>query len=91
MAGIDIHHPHRLPPERARAAVQQVADKLVDKFGVECHWRGDLLEFKRPGVEGHIALLPGEVQVTAELGFLFSAMQGPIEAGIRRVLDERFA
>lgn len=91
MAGIDIHHPHQLPPERARHAVQQVADKLVEKFGVDCRWQGDVLEFSRPGVDGCIALLPGEVRVTAELGFLLAAMQGPIESGIRRVLDERFA
>lgn len=91
MPGIDIHHPHQLPPDRAREAVQQVADKLVDKFGVECQWHGDVLEFARPGVDGRIALLPGAVQVTAELGFLLAAMQGPIESGIRRVLDERFA
>ena len=45
----------------------------------------------RHGVDGRIALLPGEVRVTAELGFLMAAMQGPIESGIRRVLDERFA
>lgn len=91
MAGIDIHHPHQLSPERARDAVQQVADKLVEKFSVDCSWQGDVLQFNRPGVDGRIALLPGEVHVTAELGFLLAAMQGPIEAGIRRVLDERFA
>jgi putative polyhydroxyalkanoate system protein len=28
--------------------------------------------------------------VTAKLGFLLSAMKGPIESEIRRVLDERF-
>ena len=90
MAGIDIHHPHRLPPEHARAAVQQVADRLVEKFGVGCSWLGDVLEFKGSGVDGRIALLPGEVRVSATLGFPLSMMQGPIESRIRHVLDERF-
>ena len=87
MSGIDIHHPHPLSMPEARDAVQRVADKLVERFGVECRWREDVLDFQRPGVEGSIALRPGEAHVTARLGFLLSAMQGTIEAEIRRVLE----
>ncbi len=90
MSAIEIHHPHRLPMPRARAVVRQVADKLVDRFGVECRWSDDVLDFSRAGVDGSIALRPGEVHVTARLGFLFAAMQGPIEAEIRRVLATHF-
>lgn len=90
MAGIDIQHPHRLSAAHARAAVQQVADKLVDRFGVDCRWQGDALHFSRAGVDGRIALLPGLVQVQAQLGFLLSAMQAPIESEIRRVLGKHF-
>ena len=50
----------------------------------------DILDFTRSGIDGRIALLPGQVHVTAQLGFLLGAMKGPIEAEIRRVLDERF-
>lgn len=88
MAGIDIQHPHQLSPIDARAAVQQVADKLVERFGVDCQWQEDALHFSRAGVEGRIALLPGLVRVQAELGFLLSAMQAPIESEIRRVLGK---
>ncbi|CAG4972750.1 MAG: polyhydroxyalkanoic acid system family protein [Lysobacter sp.] len=90
MASIDIQHPHTLAPPRARQAVQEIADKLADRFGAECRWDGDILDFTRSGIDGRIALLPGQVHVTAQLGFLLGAMKGPIEAEIRRVLDERF-
>jgi putative polyhydroxyalkanoate system protein len=90
MAGIDIRHSHDLSMEQARQAVQQVADSLVQRFGVECDWHGDTLRFSRPGVDGRIALEPQLLHVTASLGFLLSAMRGPIEAEIRRVLAERF-
>jgi putative polyhydroxyalkanoate system protein len=90
MASIDIQHPHTLAPPRARQAVQEIADKLADRFGAECRWNGDILDFTRSGIDGRIALLPGQVHVTAQLGFLLGAMKGPIEAEIRRVLDERF-
>lgn len=90
MAGIDIHHPHQLPMPEARDAVQWVADKLTERFGMECRWQDDALAFSRAGVDGSIALLPGAVRVNARLGFLFAAMQGPIETEIRRVLGKHF-
>lgn len=91
MPSIDIHHPHTMAPEQAREAVQEIADKLTDRFGVACHWEDDTLHFDRSGIEGRIALQPSQLHVTATLGFLFAAMQGPIEAELRRVLDRRFS
>lgn len=90
MAGIDIRHPHALPLAKARKAVEQVAAKLGDKFGLEHDWDGDTLNFNGSGVDGKIALGPKDLHVTAKLGFLLSAMRGPIEAEIRRVLSEKF-
>lgn len=91
MAHIDIHHPHTLAPEQARRSVQEVADKLTARFGVDCRWDDNTLHFTRSGIEGCIALLPDQLRVTADLGFLFGAMKGPIEAELRRVLSERFS
>lgn len=90
MAHIDIDHPHTLPQPEARQAVEEMAAKLADRFGLACAWDGDTLRFNRSGVDGHIALAPNLVHVSAKLGFLLSAMQGTIEAEIRRVLDEKF-
>lgn len=90
MASIDLRHPHTLPPVHARQRVQEVADLLEQRFGVRSQWEGDILGFSGSGVEGHIALLPGELHFSAQLGFLLAAMQGPIEQEIRRVLGERF-
>lgn len=89
MSDIDIHHPNPLGTDKARRALDQVADTLHERFGVECRWQGDTLAFERSGVHGQIALLPEAVHVTAKLGFLLSAMKGPIEAEIRRVLAEK--
>ena len=90
MAGIDIRHKHSLPMDKARKAVEQVAKKLSERFDVEYDWDGDVLNFARSGVDGRIALQPKQLHVTASLGFLLSALKGPIEAEIRRVLDEKF-
>ncbi|RNF83216.1 polyhydroxyalkanoic acid system family protein [Montanilutibacter psychrotolerans] len=90
MSHINIQHAHSLAPAKARAAVQEVAEKLAERFGMEYGWDGDTLNFARSGVDGHIALLPKQLHVTAKLGFLLGALKGPIESEIRRVLEERF-
>lgn len=90
MPTIDIRHDHSMPPARARKAVQEVADKLSERFGIDYKWAGDTLNFARSGVDGKIDLAPNQLRVTANLGFLMSAFKGPIESEIRRVLQERF-
>ncbi len=90
MARIDIQHPHSKTPAQARKAIESVAKKLSERFDMDYDWDGDTLNFSRSGVEGRIALLTDTLRVTATLGFLLSAMKGPIEAEIRRVLSEKF-
>jgi putative polyhydroxyalkanoate system protein len=90
MSNIDIHHPHSKTPAQARKAVEDVAKKLAERFDMAYEWEGDTLNFTRSGVDGHITVQPEQLHVTAHLGFLLSAMKGPIESEIRRVLDERF-
>ncbi len=90
MASIDIQHPHSKTPAQARKAIEGVAKKLAERFDMEYGWHGDTLTFSRSGVDGKIALLADKLRVTANLGFLLSAMKGPIEAEIRRVLSEKF-
>lgn len=87
---IDIRHAHALPKPQARKAVDEVARKLQERFQVDCSWTGDMLNFSRSGIDGHIALEDGGLHVFAKLGFLAAMFKDPIEAEIRRVLQERF-
>ena len=89
MSHIDIRHAHSLTHKQARKAVEDVALKLADRFGMDHRWEGDVLHFKRSGVDGQVALVPGALLVDARLGMLFAAMKGPIEQEMRRVLVER--
>ena len=91
MSRIDIRHAHAMPVKQARKAVQEVAEKLSERFGMDYDWDGDVLNFNRSGVDGHIALEPNQLHVTAKLGFLLAALKGPIEQEIKRVLSERFS
>ncbi|RBC68301.1 polyhydroxyalkanoic acid synthase, partial [Xanthomonas oryzae pv. oryzae] len=78
-------------PAQARAAIDAAARKLTDRYGIASHWEGDTLRIAGSGVDGAIALLPQQVHVTAELGFLLSAMQPMVESEIRRLLAEKLA
>ncbi len=91
MAGIDIQHKHSLPLGKARKAVEDVARKLPARFDFEYGWDGDDMNFKRPGVDGRIAVGKDDLHVTARLGMLLSAFQGTVESEIRKVLDEKFS
>lgn len=64
--------------------------RLSEKFDITYAWDGDAVDFSRSGLDGRIQLAPDELHLTAKLGFLLSAMKGPIESEVRRVLAERF-
>lgn len=90
MANIDIHHAHDRSMKDARAAVERVAEKISEKFGIRSSWHGNDLDFTGSGVKGRIALAKNDVHFTATLGFLLSAFRGSIEAEIHRYLEREF-
>jgi putative polyhydroxyalkanoate system protein len=57
---------------------------------VACDWEDDVLHFRRSGVEGEIRVTGKQVHVLAQLGFLLSALRGPVEREVNRYLDEEF-
>ncbi len=89
MSNIDIRHDHGNTPSQARQAIEEAARKLSERFDMETRWDGDKLLFSRSGVDGAIELLPQQVHVTAQLGFLLSAMKGMVESEIQRLLAEK--
>jgi len=91
MAAIDIKRTHSLEIAKAKKKIQKVADHIVEKFDVECEWDGNMLNFSRSGVDGHIKVNPKSIHVIADLGFFLSALKGPIETEIERYLDEEFS
>lgn len=91
MAGIDVRRVHNLGMAAARAAAERMAEDLGRKFGLRGAWEGDVLHFERPGVAGSLAITASDLHLTVSLGFLLSAMKGPIERAILEELDSLFA
>lgn len=90
MANIDIHYPHDRSMKDARAAVERVAERISEKFGIRHSWEGNHLDFSGSGAKGGIALGKKEVHVTVSLGFPVSMFRGSIEAEIHRYLEREF-
>ena len=89
MARIDIQHPHTRNAQEARTIVDGITAQLRERYGISGAWDGDAVRLSGAGLQGLVELLPGQVRVSAELGFLLSALRGQVEAEIRRVLVER--
>ncbi|MET0265731.1 MAG: polyhydroxyalkanoic acid system family protein [Duganella sp.] len=79
MADINIVQEHHLAPEQARAAAQQVADKLSEQFELTSRWDGDVLRFERSGVNGTLTLDASQARLQIALGFPISAFAAQIE------------
>jgi putative polyhydroxyalkanoate system protein len=90
MSRIELSRAHALSLADARARVEHVAEKLAERFDVEWAWAGNVLRFSRSGVDGEIAVERDQVQVTAQLGFLLSALKGPIQQEVERYLEREF-
>lgn len=87
MATIDIEHPHSMGKERARQAVEGIADDLRKRLQVEYHWEGNDLLFNRPGATGRIDIGEQKVHVHVDLGLLLSPMKGIVESQIKEYLE----
>ena len=90
MPDIDIRRAHGLGLEGARAAAERMLAHLATRFDLKGEWRGDMLHFERPGVNGSLRVGADDVQLSVALGFLLRAMKGTIESAIVREMDGLF-
>lgn len=91
MADISIVQAHNLTPERARAAAQQVAEKIAREYGLACNWDGDVLRFERSGVTGALTLGERQAAMQINLGFLMGAFAPSIRAKVAEKMQKVFA
>ena len=90
MSTIDIKKPHQLSLADAQKVADDLARDLAEKFSIVYQWEGDVLNFRRTGVDGDITVNEDFVHVKAKLGFLLSYLKPAVEREIDRYLDEHF-
>ena len=91
MSDLHIQRDHHLGLPRAREVARAWARKAEEKFDMECTYEEgetqDTLTFTRAGVTGTLVVDAQQFDMTAKLGFLFTAFKDRIEAEIGGQLD----
>ena len=91
MSDLHIQRDHHLGLPRAREVARAWARKAEEKFDMECTYEEgetqDTLTFTRAGVAGTLVVDAQQFDMTAKLGFLFTAFKDRIEAEISGQLD----
>ena len=90
MSAITIAKKHTLSHKKAKEAAGQVADDLHARFDLEYTWKGDDIEFKRPGLTGALHVGKDAVRLDCELGFMLSLLKPTIEAEVHKQFDKYF-
>lgn len=95
MAEIRIHRTHQLGLAKAREVAWTWAEKLEQKFDMECTVHegedSDTVSFTRSGVDGELTVAADHFEVVAQLGFLMGAFKDTIAAEIDKQFDELLA
>lgn len=87
MSKVSIRRPHQLGLDELRSKVERIAAKLEDKFGVTCHWEGDVAQLRHAEFNGEVRLGDRELCIDATLGFMLSMARGKVESELQRILD----
>jgi len=87
MSVIVVKRSHELSHDQAKAIAEEMVVSLAQEFGVKYHWEEDVVRFKGAGASGHMNLLPKEVELRMELGFLLRPLKSKIEASVIRRLE----
>ena len=91
MSDLHIQRDHHLNLPGAREVARAWARKAEEKFDMECTYEEgdtqDTLSFTRSGVTGTLLVDAQQFDMTAKLGFLFTAFKDRIEAEIGGQLD----
>jgi putative polyhydroxyalkanoate system protein len=90
MAMIAIEKKHKLSHKKARECAEKVADDLNARFDLEYTWKGDEIEFRRPGLSGALRVGKDAVRLDCELGFMLSLLKPTIEAEVHKQFDKYF-
>jgi putative polyhydroxyalkanoate system protein len=91
MPDIKLRRSHKLGLPKARKIAWKWAEKVEEKFGLECTViegdDGDTVAFERSGVRGELQVAADHFDLHARLGFLLGAFSKSIEAEIEKELD----
>ncbi len=78
---------HTKTDEEVRLAVEEIAKKLSDAWGISYHWDEDELKFKRTGISGFIRVNADSVEVDIQKSFFLPISESTIESKVNEYFD----
>ena len=92
MAKLNIEQAHALPIDEVKKRLQELADRLSAKYGIDARWTSDReASLKRTGVSGLIKIAEDKVAVLLDLSFALSPVKGKIQERIQQELKSALA
>lgn len=91
MSDITLVEKHTLTMAQAREVAQQVAEQMKKDYEIGYAWEGDVLNFKRSGVSGTLALADGQATLDIALGFMLKGFRKKIEEQVGRNMHKLFS
>jgi putative polyhydroxyalkanoate system protein len=91
MSDITLVEKHTLTMAQAREVAQQVAEQMKKDYEIGYAWEGDVLNFKRSGVSGTLALADGQATLDITLGFMLKGFRKKIEEQVGRNMHKLFS
>jgi putative polyhydroxyalkanoate system protein len=92
MAKLTIEQAHALPLDEVKRRLQELADRLSAKYGIDAKWTSDReASLKRTGVSGTIKVAEDKVAVLLDLSFALSPVKGKIQERIQQELKSALA
>jgi putative polyhydroxyalkanoate system protein len=83
---IVVRRQHDLGLAKAKRLAQTLVRRLQNEFGGTYTWKGNELNFRRPGAFGSLTVTKDSVQVRVELGLLLRPLTARIDREIREGL-----
>jgi putative polyhydroxyalkanoate system protein len=92
MAKLNIEQAHALPIAEVKKRLQELADRLSAKYGIDARWTSDReASLKRTGVSGTIKVAEDKVAVLLDLSFALIPLKGKIQERIAQELKSALA
>jgi putative polyhydroxyalkanoate system protein len=92
MAKLNIEQAHALPIAEVKKRLQELADRLSAKYGIDARWTSEReASLKRTGVSGTIKVAEDKVAVLLDLSFALIPLKGKIQERIAQELKSALA
>ncbi|MBL9104474.1 MAG: polyhydroxyalkanoic acid system family protein [Myxococcales bacterium] len=89
MPKFTITRNHSLPAATIKERIDQLGERLKNKFQAKVAWNGDKeLGVKGTGVDAKVTISDNKVDVFVDLSMMLTPMKGKIEGAINEEIDK---